>query len=236
MAFDIPRNVILPVDAVDVRLDPAPHPLALEHADEIEANWQREKAANPAFFDGTMVLPSALAYRDRQLAGVCHEIRFATFLYWRKHRNFGRAEHYYAHAALVTADNALLAIRMGAHTASPRGVYFAAGSFEAMDFRGGRVDIDFNMARELGEETGLSLDGLRRDAGYQAYSENSGTAIFRRYYLGDDAETAAEKVRAFVAGEADPEIEGPVIIRGADDMPDGIKPHMVAFMSWHFGL
>ena len=38
-------------------------------------------------------------------------------------------------------------------------VYFAAGSFEPVDFRDGLVDVDFNMIREVREETGLDLSG-----------------------------------------------------------------------------
>jgi 8-oxo-dGTP pyrophosphatase MutT (NUDIX family) len=235
LAFDIPRNVILPIDRVDVRLDSAPHPFENRYAAEIEANWQREKSANPAVYDGQMVLLSSLSHRDRQLQGRSHTIRFATFLYWRQHNSYASAEHAYAHAALVTADNALLAIRMGPHTSNAGRVYFAAGSFEPTDFRDGLVDLHFNMKREVGEETGLDIGVLRRDPGYHAFSERAGTVIFRRYYLEEDAVTIARKVVEFVAGEADPEIEGPVIIRHADDLPEGIMPHMVEIVRWHFG-
>jgi 8-oxo-dGTP pyrophosphatase MutT (NUDIX family) len=234
LAFDIPRNVILPIDRVDVRLDPEPHPFEHRHAAEIEANWQREKAANPTVHDGRMVLLSSLSHRDRQLEGRSHTIRFATFLYWRRHRSYSSAEHAYAHAALVTADNALLAIRMGPRTSNPGRVYFAAGSFEPTDFRDGVVDLDFNMKREVGEETGLDIGTLRRDPGYHAFSERAGTVIFRRYYLEEDADTAARSISSFVATEADPEIEGPVIIRDADTLPEGIMPHMVEIVRWHF--
>ncbi|TIT15843.1 MAG: hypothetical protein E5W86_25050, partial [Mesorhizobium sp.] len=72
MSFDLPRNVILPVDKVDVRLDPGPHPFERDNAEAIAENWRREMGANPALFDGTVVLLSALAYRDGGLVGRCH--------------------------------------------------------------------------------------------------------------------------------------------------------------------
>jgi len=56
MSFDLPRNVIFPVDAVDVRLDPEPHPFALANEQAIADNWRHEISANPAPFDGTVVL------------------------------------------------------------------------------------------------------------------------------------------------------------------------------------
>jgi len=200
----------------------------------IDANWAREHAANPALFDGKMALLSSLSLNGGVLAGTCHAVRYASFLYWKRNRTGGNAEHAYAHPALVSRDNALIAIRMGPRTANPGAVYFAAGSFEAEDFRDGVCDLEFNMAREVREETGLDLSAERRDDGYQLFSTDSSTAIFRRYWLDVNADEIADRVRAFVAGEADPEIEGPVILRAADDAPLGLRAHMLAFMRWHF--
>jgi 8-oxo-dGTP pyrophosphatase MutT (NUDIX family) len=234
LAFDIPRNVIFPIDRVDVRLDPEPHPFEVAHAAGIEQNWRHEQAANPALYDGQMVLLSSLSHHDRRLEGRSHAIRFATFLYWRKHPTYSSAEHVYAHAALVTADNALMAIRMGPHTLNPGAVYFAAGSFEPADFRDGFVDLHFNMEREVREETGLDISSLRRDTSYHALSAPAGTVIFRRYYLEEAAEVVARRIRQFVADDAEPEIEGPVIVRQGGDLPEGIANHMVPIVSWHF--
>ncbi|MET0600343.1 MAG: hypothetical protein ABWZ57_21015 [Mesorhizobium sp.] len=234
MAFDIPRGVVLPLDVVDVRLDPAPHPFEVAHRVAVAANWQTEKAANPALYDGEMVLLSSLALRGRRLVGVCHAVRYSTFLYWRRHRDVSAAEHAFAHAALVTADGALLAIRMGAGTVNAGRVYFAAGSFEPIDFRDGQVDLEGNMAREVSEETGIDIAPLRHEAGYHALSQETGTVVFRRYVLPLAADEAARRVAAFVAAEPEPEIAGPVVIRGADDLPEGIMPHMAEIVRWHF--
>ncbi|TPN45503.1 MULTISPECIES: hypothetical protein [unclassified Mesorhizobium] len=234
MCFDLPRNVILPVDAVEVRLDPGPHPFALENADAIAENWQREIAANPALFDGTVVLLSQLAWRDNRLVGRCHAINYSTFMLWRKQRENSGAEHAYAHAMLVAGDNALVAIRMGPRTVSAGRVYFAAGSFEPIDFREGLVDVDFNMMREVREETGLDLSAARRGVRYHALSTASGTVIFRRYHVTAPADEIARRISAFVASETDPEIEAPVIIRHAADLPEGLSPHMKPLIEWHF--
>ncbi|RUX25470.1 hypothetical protein EOA23_20135 [Mesorhizobium sp. M2A.F.Ca.ET.042.01.1.1] len=234
MSFDLPRNVILPVDAIDVRLDPGPHPFAVSNAEAIAENWRQEIAAKPALFDGTVVLLSELVYRDSRLVGRCHAVNYSTFMLWRKRRENSGAEHAYAHAMLVAGDNALVAIRMGAHTVNAGRVYFAAGSFEPVDFRDGLVDIDFNMIREVGEETGLDLSAAERGQRYHALSTASGTVIFRRYRVAESADELARRISAFVAAEADPEIEGPVIIRHAADLPDGLMGHMKPLIEWHF--
>ncbi len=231
--FNIPRGQVVPVSEIEVSLDPSPHPFELANAAAIEENWQREAAANPALFDGRIVLLSEVTYRDGKLTGRCHPVRYATLLEWRRGRPAG-AEHAYAHAALVSSDGALVAIRMGAHTANPGKVYFAAGSFEAEDFRDGLVDTDANMEREVREETGLDISRARHEDGYHLFSRDGATVIFRCYFLEETADRIAERVSAFVAGETEPEIDGPVIIRGTDNLPEGIAPHMAAIVEWHF--
>ncbi|MDX8481305.1 hypothetical protein RFN28_23005 [Mesorhizobium sp. VK24D] len=234
MSFDLPRNVILPVDAVDVRLDPDPHPFERDNQVAIAENWRREMEAKPALYDGTVVLLSALAYRDSRLIGRCHAVKYSTFMLWRKNRERSGAEHAYAHALLAAGDNALVAIRMGSHTVNAGRVYFAAGSFEPVDFRDGLVDVDFNMIREVGEETGIDLSAAGRGRRYHALSTPSGTVIFRRYRVAESADEIARRIRAFVAAETEPEIEGPVIIRHAADLPDGLMGHMKPLVEWHF--
>lgn len=232
--FDLPRHRVYPVETVNVRLVPEPHPFETRNLAAIDENWLAEKAANPALFDGTMVLLSSLSYDGTNLEGRCHAIRFATFLHWRRHRSTGGAEHAFAHAMLVASDNALVAIRMGQHTANPGRVYFAAGSFEPMDFPDGTADLHFNMAREVTEETGVSIDGIPRESQQYFISLETGTVIFRRYFLEEDAETIAARIREFVAKEEDPEIEGPVVIRHAQDIPDKLISHMGPLVAWHF--
>ena len=234
MAFDIPRNVILPVDEVDVRLVAEPHPFERDNAEAIAANWAMEKAERPALFDGIVVLLSELAYRDSRLVGRCHAVRFSTFMLWRKLKPVTSAEHAFAHAMLISSDNALVAIRMGSHTANAGKVYFAAGSFEPEDFRDGLVDLDYNMLREVREETGLDLGTASREERCHALSVESGTVIVRCFRAAETADELAERIRAFVATDPEPEIEGPVIIRGMHDLPEGLMPHMHSLVEWHF--
>lgn len=234
MAFDIPRNVILPVDVVDVRLVDEPHPFERDNAEAIAANWALEKAARPALFDGTVVLLSELTYADNLLAGRCHAVGFSTFMLWRKLKPLTSAEHAFAHAMLISSDNALVAIRMGSHTANAGKVYFAAGSFEPEDFRDGLVDLDYNMLREVREETGLDLATATREQRCHALSVESGTVIVRCFRAAETADELASRIRAFVATDPDPEIEGPVVIRSMHDLPDGLMPHMRPLVEWHF--
>lgn len=234
MTFDIPRNRILPVTTANLVVDPAPHPYEVAHREAIEANWALEKAEKPALFNGEVMFFSSIRWAVGRLDARCHTIRFATFMHWRRSRRDPTAEHLYAHAMPVSSDGALVAIRMAPHTANGGRVYFAAGSFDPHDIRDGRLDIASNMAREVGEETGLDLNGARAEDAYHGWSGDGGTVLVRRYFLDRSAEEIAEDIRRHIATDPDPEIDEAIIIRDAGDLPDGLMAHMVPLVEWHF--
>ena len=232
--FSLPLDTIFAVSRVSVRLDPAPHPFEAENAAAIAENWTRETAANPALFNGEVALLSSLVLADGALAGRCHIVRYATFLHWRASRPRDDAGHVYTHAMLVSADNALVAVRMGPQTVNAGQVYFAAGSFEPGDFRDGEADLEGNMHREVMEETGIDLAGVRYEPRYHGVSKATGTVIFRRYFLPETADRLAGRIRAHIAAETDPELAEPVVIRNAADLPDRLAPQMHDLIGWHF--
>lgn len=232
--FDIPRDKILPVKRIDVRLEDTAHPYELANRDAIDANWVEEVARLPKLFDGEMILLANAAYRDGIIEGACHPIRFATFMHWRKNRTASQGHHVFANAMPVTSDGQLLAIRMGPHTANAGRVYFAAGSFERLDFVDGVADVDFNICREVAEETGIDLTTVRRDDGFFAYHSAAGLALIRRYYLAEDASAMARRVQTFIDGELEPEADRAVIICGTADVPDTAPDHMKPLVQWHF--
>jgi 8-oxo-dGTP pyrophosphatase MutT (NUDIX family) len=234
VGFDLPQDRVFAVGAVNVSLDPAPHPFEAEHRAAIADNWRRETAANPALFDGEVALLSSLVLRGGDLTGRCHIVRYSTFLFWRTLRPIPDAGHAYAHAVLVGADNALVAIRMGSKTVNAGQVYFAAGSFEPVDFRDGVADLEFNMHREVLEETGIDISRVEREDAYHGIAKSTGTALFKRYFLDLPGEEIAARIRAHVATESEPEIAGPVVMRNATDLPERLAPQMPDLIAWHF--
>lgn len=236
--FDLPRGEVFAIDAVDLRLDPAPHPYVAAHGEAIAAHWRKEHGANPALFDGPVAFFSSLRLEGRRLEGRFHIVGFSAYLHWRATprdaAGMAPAEHCFAHAMPVASDGALLAVRMGAHTANPGKVYFAAGSFDPHDIVDRRLDVEGNMRREVREETGLDLSMAAAEPGCYGWSRDGRTVIFRRYRLELDSHELARRVEAFVAAEADPEIDGPVMLRGPGDLPAATLTHMPAMVAWHF--
>ncbi|MBK8457734.1 MAG: NUDIX hydrolase [Phyllobacteriaceae bacterium] len=224
--FDqIEDGAIRAIDAIDIALVDDPHPWEVRRGVAIAANWRVEQAANPRLFNGRMTMISALALDGATLTGTAHAIDFSTFLYWRKAADKAGAAHVFAYALPVAADGRLIAVKMAAHTANPGLTYFAAGSFEPGDFPGGRMEFAANAHREVREETGIDLGGVRTEQGFLLARAGDALVVARRYWLDEEAATIAARIRAHVAADPDPEIDGPVVIEPGT-IPEPTTRHM----------
>ena len=103
-------------------------------------------------------------------------------------------------------------------------------------FADGQVDVDFNMMREVAEETGLDLAGAARatrsSTRCRATPARSSSAAIRLPMPAEDDRRS--RIRDFVAAEAEPEIEGPVIIRIADRPARRHHAAHGGAGAWHF--
>jgi 8-oxo-dGTP pyrophosphatase MutT (NUDIX family) len=223
-----------PLSGIDVTLSPAPHDYAVRHQSMIEAHWQELSARNPALFNGKVILPSRLQIEAGVLTGVAHAVDFATFLHWRDHGDNGQCGmHMFAHGVLVTGENRMVTIRMAGHTVNAGKIYCPAGSFEPGDFFGGRLDFEANVAREVGEETGLVLDEATGETGYHLLRFGRFAILLRRYLFSRPAAGIALDIRRHIANETDSEITDVVMI-GEQDRPTAFPPYMHALADWHF--
>ena len=230
----IAENTIFRLDRLDLTVSPDPHPLLLSHAAEISDNWAAEVAANPSLYDGQMVLHSRITLSAGAVHAVGHVVPFSTLLYWRKAKPAGGAAHLFSIPVLLSADNAVIAIKMGAHTANPGKVYCAAGSLDPEDVIDGRCDADLNMAREVLEETGLSLADAVSVGDFHALHADDYVTLFRVYRFAEDAETLVGRIGAHAADEADPEIAGVVAICDADPGRHSYAHFMPPMLAWLF--
>jgi 8-oxo-dGTP pyrophosphatase MutT (NUDIX family) len=226
--FDVPRDRIFAIRDYQLRLETGPHPIEQGNKQAIAANWEREVRAKPALFDGEVALLASLVL-DGDM------VRYSTFLYWRSLRPVAIAEHSFANAAIVSADDALVAIRMAGATVNGGMVYFASGSFEPEDFHGALADVDANMRREVLEETGLDLNTFEAEPRLHALSKIVGTVVFRRYRSTLTADELGRSIAAHVENGGDGEITGPVIIRRGEALPAPMAAHMEPIARWHFG-
>ena len=233
--FDLPRQRLVPLKAVELALVKGPHPYEHCHGEEIDHEWQRLKAEKPTLFDGRFCLMESLKLSaDGVLRGTFHMGRYATFLHWRIHRRTG-LEHVFAHAVPVLSDDALLAVQMAGKTANAGRVYFPAGSFDDQDVREGMIDVESNMVREVAEETGIDLDRRTQEDTLWLWSGLDGAScVFRRYSIPFRSHEAEEAVEKHIASEAQPELASAVILRTLGDLPATAPAHMAPFVRFHF--
>lgn len=202
------------VSGYDISVAAGPHPLYRQRREEIETNWLVEHHANPALFNGEMLIHRDVCIDAAgRLVATGHLTPYATMLWWRKQPDRPVAEHLFPIAVPITSDGAILAIEMSAKTANAGRVYCAAGSLDSHDIVEGKVDLDANMMREVLEETGIDLSTATPLAGYLGVRVFRAVTLFRTYLLPFDAEEACARVRHHMETDHEQEIAGPVIIR-----------------------
>ena len=229
-----PEHTIFAVAAIDLRVLPGDHPVHLRNSAAAAANWKQEVAAKPMLFDGRMVFQHRLSVSPRGISGEAYVLPFSTFMWWRKQADKAGGFHLFAYPVIASSDGALVAIKMGAHTANAGQVYFAAGSLDESDIVDGRCDVEGNMRREVGEETGLDLDDAIADAGYHAVHRNRTLTLFRVFRFAKTAEELVADIERHMPDADDQEIAGAVIIRSADPTAQPYHGSMVTILDWFF--
>jgi 8-oxo-dGTP pyrophosphatase MutT (NUDIX family) len=229
-----PERTVFPVSRIELRVLPGEHPFQAFQRAAISENWQAETAANPALFDGRMVFQRRLSVSENTIVGEGYLAPFSAFMWWRKLGGREGGFHLFAYPVLVSADRALVAIRMGAHTANPGQVYFAAGSIEEPDIVDGRCDLDWNMRREVQEETGLDLREAVAEPQYHAAHFRRVVSIFRLFRFALTADEMVERIERHLAVVKDREIEGPIVIRSADPSAYTYNEAMLPILAWFF--
>jgi hypothetical protein len=99
---------------------------------------------------------------------------------------------------IVSSDGAVIAIRMGQHTANPGRVYCRGGlAGSRTTWRDGYCDIDGNMAREVLEETGLvAFDAQPFDGYFMACTARTWSRFFVLYHFADSTAVETDRARS----------------------------------------
>jgi 8-oxo-dGTP pyrophosphatase MutT (NUDIX family) len=228
------EQAIFPVSDVLLRVVEGQHPYFVSNEVDISANWNAEFAANPALFNGQMMLARSLEIRDGFISGDMHTVSYATFLLWRKTRQADTAIHIFGLPIVMSADGAMIVVRMGTHTANPGRVYCAAGSLDPDDIRDGICDIDGNMAREVMEETGLDLRDAQRSDGYHALYERGIVTVFRLYRFAETAEELVDRIERHIAVDPHGELDAVYAVRTPDPSCHPYPSFMPPILDWVF--
>jgi 8-oxo-dGTP pyrophosphatase MutT (NUDIX family) len=225
---------LFPVEGVRLRVLDGVHPFHLANREAAEANWQKEIAANPALFDGRMVFQHRLLLQNGVVEGEGYVVPYSTFLWWRRQPLGQGGFHVFAFPVIASADGALIAVEMAAHTANAGQVYCAAGSLDPYDIVDGYCDIAGNMMREVREETGLDLSQAATDGRFLAGYARRRLTLVRLFRFDLSADAILERIAAHMEVDEEKEIARAVAIRSPDPAAHPYNPAMLPVLDWFF--
>jgi 8-oxo-dGTP pyrophosphatase MutT (NUDIX family) len=226
---------VIAVDHVDIRFEQRRWPFAEARRTEIDAHFAARRRERPQMWNGRIVLTAAdCCIADGVFTGTCFETDFATLLAWR---DWGfpdaGAVNCFAMGALRGADGAFLLGVMGAHTANAGRVYFPAGTPEPDDIVDGRLDFAGSVAREVAEETGLTGADYAAATGWHLVPTGPRIAMMKLLDAKVAASELQQRVRAFLARDANPELADIRIVGSRADFTPDMPPFVTAYLE-HF--
>lgn len=228
------ENRIYPVSQLDVRVATGPLAYAENNRSTIDANWQREVAANATLFDGEFYLAPDYDLQDQRFFARYRRTTFRTLMFWRQDKDMCKPAHIFAVGIIVSREGHMLAARMASWNAGGGRVYFPAGSIDDHDVDAGAVDFIANMQREVGEETGLNLADARPETDYHLVTAAGSYALFKRYYFDLPAAELVRRIETFMAAQAQPELAAIIPVTGPGQLGETSPSYVRAFADWHF--
>jgi 8-oxo-dGTP pyrophosphatase MutT (NUDIX family) len=139
-----------------------------KNAAAIETHWQARLQTHPGYFNGVIHVMNAHRMDASHFEADFIPTDFKTFLYWKDHGYCTpEADDAFGSAIIQSAEGHVLLGRQAAgHLNS--GLYYLPGGFiDPRDISAnGTIDIVASVAREIGEETGLTTADLTRRPGF----------------------------------------------------------------------
>jgi hypothetical protein len=226
---------LIPLSSLDLRFEPAPWPFADGLRAEIDAHFAKLRTTKPEMWNGRVLILRRGEIAQGTLRGAYSEVDFASFIAWRDWDFPDKtARNCFPMAALHSSDGAFLLGVMGAHTANAGRIYFASGTPDPNDVVGDEVDLEQCVMRELAEETGLVEADVQPEPGWTAVPVGQRLALMKSVGARMGARALAERVRAFLSTEEQPELADIHIVRGVNDLRAAMPPYVTAFLKSRF--
>lgn len=230
-------NGIISIDRLELGFAPAPWAFAAARRAEIDAWFAALQRENPALWNGRVLMLRHQAVTDGVFKGEYLETDYASFAAWH-HWGMPAAAIYdcFGAAAIRAADGAFLLGVMGPHTLNAGKIYFPCGTPDPSDIVDGRVNLDFSIARELKEETGLDAEEFTAEPGWTTVFDLPLIAHIKVLRSSESAETLRARMLAHLARERQPELSDIRIARSAADFEPAMRGFVTAFLAKRFAL
>ncbi|HXD47083.1 MAG TPA: NUDIX hydrolase [Pseudolabrys sp.] len=222
---------IFPVERLDLTFTPRAWPFADARRAEIETYFAELQRQKPAIWNGRVLLLHKQVVRDGVFHGDYFETDFASFTAWHHwDRPPAGARDCFGAGAIVSADGAVLLGVMGAHTANAGQIYFPCGTPDPSDVVSGRVDLDYSVARELKEETGLDAADFSAAPGWATVVDGALIAQVKTLRSPLAASELRAQMLRHLAAEAQPELADIRIVRGPGDVVAAMPRYVIAWL------
>lgn len=227
--------VIHRVAALDLRVRPTPWPFAQARRADIDAHFEEKRREKPKLWNGRVLLARNPVFTEGCLTATYFETDFASFLAWRDW-GFPDSDVFngFGMGALCSSDGAFLLGEMGQHTANAGRIYFPSGTPDLDDVRGGAVDIAGSVAREVGEETGLTEADYTASAHWDCVVSGAAIAMIRILRVDMPGETLRARIKASLARQHLPELSAIHLVRETRDFTAAMPRFVTAFIEREF--
>lgn len=224
------------VDVVECRFEPRDWDFAKRRADDIAVHWAEAVRRKPRMFDGRVLLMHRGAVEAapdgrRVFRGAYLETSFSAFLFWRDvGMPAAGVRNGFGMACLSSSDGAFVLGEMGRHTANAGAVYFASGTPDPSDIRGGFVDMEASVRRELTEETGLDPATLSFDDGMTLVMDASRVGFMKRVRSPETAAELVSRIDAFLGRDREPELARMHVIGADSEIGPAVQVTAAAYL------
>jgi hypothetical protein len=197
----------------------------------IDVHWQTASAANPNYFNGTIIVGANVRQAPDTFHADCHPMQFKDFLYWR---HCGKPDwgfcDLFGSAVIRAAGGEILLGVASPGTMNAGSAYFVGGFIDPRDRTSdGRIDITGSIERELAEESGLSLRDVTRVPGTAVVTHKRMISLAQMFRANADADTLRARILAFSAASVERELADVLILRAPADAGDSrILPYAAA--------
>lgn len=223
------------VTTLEFSVRPIVWPFAEERRDEIAAHFAEKQRERPKIWNGRVLLGRDAVFTDGHLAATYFETDFASFLAWRDWGFPDKAVfNGFGMGALRASDGAFVMGEMAAHTANAGRIYFPSGTPDLDDVRDGALDIPGSVARELGEETGLTKADYRAEPDWHCVVTGPSIAMMQVLNMTMPGDAARARIEANLAQEAEPELSAIHLVRGVSDLTPSMPRFVTAFVEQQF--
>jgi 8-oxo-dGTP pyrophosphatase MutT (NUDIX family) len=219
------------VTQLDLKCDAWTWPFAVEHRVDIDAHFAAKQAEKPKLWNGRVLLGRNPVFSGERFSADYFEADFASFLAWR---DWGFPDssvfNGFGMGALRGSDGVFVLGEMAAHTANGGRIYFPSGTPDLDDLRDGMVDIPGSVAREVEEETGLTIADYAAVDHWDCVVSGAAIAFIRILNVDMPGEALRAKIESNLATHQSPELAAIHLVRGLADFTPVMPRFVTAFI------